>query len=76
MALREKPNSEKKWNISIYSGVLFFIIASPVLFRLVNQLTTNFGGISILNNDGYPNIVGLILHSLVFIIIVRISMEY
>jgi|694.fasta_scaffold01802_20 hypothetical protein len=72
----EKPNSEKKWSISMYSGLLFFILASPVLFRLVNKLTMNLGNINILNEDGYPNVVGLMLHSIVFILIVRISMEY
>ena len=73
---KQKPDSEKKWSISMYSGLLFFIIASPVLFRLVNNLTMQFGGINILNEDGYPNLVGLILHTIVFILIVRISMEY
>ena len=72
----EKPDSEKKWSISMYSGLLFFIIASPVLFRLVNKLTMNLGNINILNEDGYPNVVGLMLHSIVFVLIVRISMEY
>jgi hypothetical protein len=70
------PDNEKKWNISVYSGLLFFIIASPVLFRIVNNLTMNLSGTSIANEAGCPNMIGLILHALVFIIIVRISMEF
>lgn len=72
----EKPDSDKKWSISMYSGLLFFIVASPVLFRLVNKLTMQLASVNILNEDGYPNLIGLMLHSIVFVLIVRISMEY
>lgn len=72
----EPPNSDKKWTISFYSGLLFFIIASPALFRLVNNLTLSFGGVSILTPEGNPNIFGYLLHTFVFILIVRISMEF
>ena len=72
----EPPNSDKKWTISFYSGLLFFIIASPALFRIVNDLTTKFGGVSILTPEGNPNILGYLIHSLVFVLIVRISMEF
>ena len=72
----EPPNSDKKWSISFYSGLLFFIIASPALFRIVNDLITRFGGVSILTPEGSPNIVGYLLHTIVFILIVRISMEF
>jgi hypothetical protein len=72
----QPPDSDKKWSISFYSGLLFFIIASPALFRLVNEITMKFGGVSILTAEGNPNIVGYLLHTLVFILIVRISMEF
>jgi len=72
----EPPNNDKKWTISFYSGLLFFIIASPALFRLVNSLTMRFGGVSILTDQGNPNIVGYLLHTIVFILIVRISMGF
>jgi hypothetical protein len=72
----EPPNNDKKWTISLYSGLLFFIIASPPLFRLVNSLTTRFGGVSILTEQGTPNIVGYALHTIIFILIVRISMAF
>ena len=72
----DPPNSDKKWTISLYSGLLFFIISSPALFRLVNSLTMRFGNVSILTDEGYPNIVGYLLHTIVFILIVRLSMEF
>lgn len=71
----DKIDNEKKWGISAYSAVLFLVIASPILFKLVNKLTVNLTGVSIIT-DGCPNMFGLILHALVFMIIVRISMEY
>jgi len=71
-----KIDNEKKWGISLYSAILFLVIASPILFKLVNNLTVNFAGVSIVNENGCPNIIGLILHALVFMIIVRLSMEY
>ena len=72
----DPPNSDKKWTISLYSGLLFFIISSPALFRLVNSLTMRFGNVSILTDEGYPNIVGYLLYTIVFILIVRLSMEF
>ena len=72
----EKPDNSKKWSISIYSGLLFFIIASPLLFKLVNKLTISSINVSILDENGNPNMIGLLIHTLVFILIVRISMEY
>ena len=68
-----KPNNYKKWVISVSSGVLFFIIASPLLFKIVNYLTSRLG-VSILDYQGKPNMIGYILHTIVFILIVRLSM--
>lgn len=68
-------DSTKKWSISLYSAILFFVIASPMLFALVNSLTSK-SGISIINQNGCPNLIGLVLHSIVFLLIIRLSMEF
>ena len=70
----DNVDNAKKWSISLYSALLFFIIASPLLFALVNRVT-NMAGVSILNQNGCPNIIGLALHAVVFLLIVRLSME-
>lgn len=65
-------NSEK-WMISFYSALLFLVVASPFVYGVVNKLTSVVG-IQIASDDGCPNMAGLILHSLVFLLIVRFSM--
>ena len=71
----DRIDSTKKWSISLYSAILFFLIASPMLFALVNSLTSK-SGISIINQNGCPNLVGMVLHSIVFLLIIRLSMEF
>lgn len=66
--------NEQKWIISLYSGILFALIASPWTFRLVNSLTANY--FHVIDENGCPTIYGLILHTAVFIIIVRIIMQF
>jgi hypothetical protein len=67
-----QPNS-KKWLISLYSALLFIVIASPFVYGLVNSVTSLIG-INIASESGCPNALGLIIHSVVFLLIVRISM--
>jgi hypothetical protein len=59
----------------IYSAILFFVIASPFLFTLVNNITTP-RGLTILNENGSPNITGLLLHTIVFILILSLSVRF
>ena len=66
------PSSTEKWMISIMSGLLFFLIASPYLYSIVNELV-GLAGVSTAKN-GCPNLAGLILHSIVFVLIVRLMM--
>jgi hypothetical protein len=61
------------WRISLYSALLFVVIASPFMYGLVNSATSLIG-LEIASKSGCPNMVGLVLHSLVFLLIVRISM--
>ena len=70
----KKDISEKdKWMISLWSALVFFVLASPLAFKLVNSLTSMIG--ITIEEDGCPNMYGLILHSLVFAVVVRIMMS-
>jgi len=70
-----KPYTSKdKWIVSIIAGLLFLLIASPFLFSAVNSLTSSFG-MTIASKDGCPNLGGLLLHSIVFMLIVRLLMR-
>ena len=68
-----KLTESKKWLICFYSVILFAIIASPCLFKLVNLLTSAIG-LSIADKNGCPNIYGLIIHTIVFILLIRLMM--
>lgn len=65
-----EPTQQEKLMISLWSALLFILIASPFLFKFVNGL---LGG-SIASSDGLPNVYGLIVHGLVFFLIVYLSM--
>jgi hypothetical protein len=73
MSKYEPPTNESKWLISLYSGILFLIIASPMAFKAVNYFTSMLK-LPILDYDDKPNVFGYLLHAIVFILIVRLSM--
>jgi len=66
-------NDEKKWYISVLSGLLFLIINSPCLYVFTNDLFSCFGLTTYKNNK--PTRFGIILHTIVFILVVRGMME-
>ena len=57
---------EEKFIISIISGLTFFIIANPETFRLVRRIL----GPRIATPTGCPSTMGLLVHTLVFILVV------
>lgn len=71
---KQQIDNTKKWMISLYSTILFFIIANPFTFKLVNNLLGKVIG-RISNEKGCPTTLGLIVHSIVFLLITRVSMN-
>ena len=57
---------QEKFVTSLISGLTFFIIANPETFRLVRRVL----GPRIATPNGCPSTVGLLLHSVVFILVV------
>jgi hypothetical protein len=73
MAVCKKSISESnKWIISLWSGLLFFLIASPFMFKLTGGIFSS-AGLKI-QKDGCPNLLGVGIHALVFTILVRLIM--
>jgi hypothetical protein len=73
MSKCKKPISEaNKWMISLWSGLLFFLIASPFMFKLTGGIFSS-AGIQI-EKDGCPNLIGVGIHAVVFAILVRLMM--
>ena len=57
---------QEKFVTSLISGLTFFIIANPETFRLVRRVL----GPRIATPNGCPSTMGLLVHSVVFILIV------
>jgi hypothetical protein len=53
-----------KFKYSLYTALLFFLLASPTSFRVTNRL---FGG-SVASKGGCPTAVGFALHTFVFLV--------
>lgn len=70
----KKPyNSKDKWVASSIGGLMFLVISSPFLYNTVNELTSKLG-LETVDEDGCPNVQGLLLHTAVFIVATRILM--
>ena len=56
---------------SAQSAVLFLVIASPLMYKLVQAI---FGFLFTVAVDGCPTVAGLVLHSVVFGVLVYVLM--
>jgi hypothetical protein len=57
---------QKKFTASILSGLLFFIIANPETFTIVRRIFGKW----VASATGYPTMLGLLLHAVIFFLIV------
>lgn len=67
-----KPTSNQKWLIALIAGLLFLLIGSPFLYRLVDGLLR--GLVGPIAENGCPTMLGLVLHAVVFLLVVRALM--
>ncbi len=65
---------DMKWKISFFSALIFILVVHPKTYQLTQKLFSGFLG-KIADTNGCPTNVGLILHTLVYILLVRGSME-
>lgn len=67
-------SSYTKWQISIFSAFIFILVVNPYTYKLTqNMLGGVFGKIA--DTNGCPTMRGLALHTLVYILLVRGSMD-
>ncbi len=66
--------SYRKWQISIFSAFIFILVVHPYTYVLTQKL---FGGLlgKISESNGCPTTRGLVLHTIVYILLVRGSMD-
>lgn len=54
-----------KWKYSFYSALIFFIISSPQIYKITHRILGKYVKIA---NGGCPTAVGLVLHSVVYMV--------
>ncbi len=67
-------SSYKKWQISIFSAFIFILVVNPYTYILTQKV---LGGIlgKISDTSGCPTTRGLFIHTIVYILLVRGSMN-
>lgn len=66
-----QPTSGQKWWAAVILGFVFALVSSPAAYYVSSKITTSLGGISTIDGNG-PNFVGLLVHTIIFIIIIRV----
>jgi hypothetical protein len=63
-----------KWQITLFSALIFLLVVHPMTYKLTQKL---FGGVlgKISDVSGCPTTLGLALHTVVYILLVRGSMD-
>jgi hypothetical protein len=69
------PSDEQKWFISILSAIIFYVIASPKIYKITGKIFYNFCGFRIVDRKGRPNNLGLLIHTIIFALIIRGIMD-
>lgn len=65
--------SEQKWRYTLYTTIIFLIVANPLTYKLVNYLLGFLLKIS--DSSGCPTTVGFLVHAVVFTLLLRYLME-
>lgn len=63
-----------KWLIAGIIAIIFFVLALPFIFRLTNK-ATRFVGVRTVYDNGVPSLTGMLLHTIIFLILVRLLMH-
>jgi len=63
-----------KWQITIFSAFIFILVIHPYTYKLTQNLLGGLLG-KIAESNGCPTSRGLVLHTLVYILLVRLSMD-
>lgn len=68
-------SSYMKWKISIFSAFIFIVVVHPYMYMFTQKMVGNTLG-KIADAGGCPTTRGLILHTLVYVLLVRGSMDF
>ena len=67
-------SSYKKWYISIFSALIFILVVNPYTYMFTQKV---LGGVlgKIADTSGCPTTRGLFIHTIVYILLIRGSMN-
>lgn len=71
----EKPTNEDKWRWTLMTVVIFIIVVNPLTYMLMNGLFKNVG-MKLSSATGCPTVLGLVIHTIVFTLLLRGIMEF
>ena len=63
-------DSYMKWQISIFSAFIFVLVSIPCTYKITQRIFGGFLG-QIADANGCPTTRGLILHTLVYLLLIR-----
>ena len=67
-------SSYKKWYISIFSALIFILVVNPYTYMFTQKVLGDLLG-KISDSNGCPTTFGLMIHTIVYILIIRGSMD-
>ena len=67
-------DSYMKWQISIFSAFIFVLVSIPCTYKITQRIFGGFLG-QIADANGCPTTRGLVLHTLVYLLLIRGSMD-
>ena len=67
-------SSYKKWQITIFSAFIFILVIHPYTYIFTQKMLGGRLG-KIADNYGCPTTRGLVLHTIVYILLIRGSMD-
>ncbi len=68
-------SSFKKWMISFLSAFFFILVINPYTYRFTQKIFGGILGKIADSNGGCPTTRGLVLHTIVYILLIRGSMD-
>ena len=74
MSLYRMADSSKKWQISVFSAFIFIVVIHPYTYLFTQKVLGGLLG-KLADSSGCPTTRGLLLHTLVYILLIRGSMD-
>lgn len=72
----KKPTDSDKWRFTLYTVIIFLIVANPYTYIIVNKLLGGIIGKIADPISGCPTTLGFIVHTIVFTLILRHIMDF